>query len=209
MREPVSGLEDGGLRLKTTASYPLFYGFEDGTVDSFSSPGALTASTNRAYEGTYSCYADVAEPTSPIATESPDATQGGANVSYFYWYFNEPSAQKGGGIRLWNSNGNLEMGVATDNPQWFINDGNGFNEVYGGDGYDRWVEVLITLNWGANAFDITITDLSTFSEYSDTGRPLVNGTDFEYFTIDGHNQGAWNSDSDYGMWVDNIEVGAP
>lgn len=203
MRKTVNGPSGGGLKLHGAIEFPLFYGFENGI--GLTSPGVLTTDTSVVYEGSQSANCNSNSDT-PCATNAPSFTSSGYPISEFDFNFNEPSAQQGGGIRLWNSNGNTELGVATNNPQWEISDADGVSVVNDNTAnYDSWVEVRVSFDWGAGKYDISIENPTNNIVYEDVDRNLTNGVDFSYFTINRYHQSVWDNGST-NMNYDSIEV---
>lgn len=179
------------------------YGFETGDTLNWVVNGKLNAVTDTVYNGSYSGKITKSSGIEPVAYAIP--YEGGNKLSSFEFYWKETSAQSGGGIRLLNSNGDVEAGFATTNPQWVIDDGNGATEVYNGDGYNRWIRFTITFNWGSGTFDVSFEDLSSGSTFTSSERPLKQSIDIEKINIENHNHiGSWQGEGTMEMWFDNI-----
>jgi hypothetical protein len=106
-----------------------------------------------------------------------------------------------------NSNGNNECGFALDNPQWFIEHGNGpYEKVNNADGVGRWIYVQFDLDFGAGNFDFFIQDTMTGTTESGT-RPLLNGVDVD--TVELRNFNALPkftaTDACY-TWYDDVRI---
>jgi len=121
------------------------------------------------------------------------------------WY-QEARDSYGQGIRLRNSNGQYEIGAASDNPQWDIDDANGTNEVLDPAEYtyDHWVRIRFGFDWGASppTADVEFVRVSDGKRETYPGRPLKEGTDIESLEL-------WNYTSGWGngnivAWFDDI-----
>jgi hypothetical protein len=119
-------------------------------------------------------------------------------------FWNESSSSNGGGIQLYNSNGNREFALATDNPNWEIQHGNGTEEIYSGDGYDRWIRFTVTIDWGVGEFSYEYEDLQSGTLRTGSGRPLQANVDISYFTLDHYSLGNFAANGETVMWFDNI-----
>lgn len=184
----------------------VVYDFETGDTSRWDTVNNLSASTSRVYAGDYSGFCGSALENTYQARVMIDEYDAGTQPSKFEFFWNEDSSSYGGGIRLLNSNDNIELGVATNNPQWYIDDNNGFEQVYGGDGYDRWTRFTVTFNWDVGTFDVNFKDLQTGSTYTDSGRPLKNGTDIQIIQIEDNNNETWRHGGSITMWFDNITI---
>lgn len=99
----------------------------------------------------------------------------GERIDEFSFNFFEDSFQHGGGIRLINTEGTYEVGMATDNPAWILDDGTGDSEqIYSGDGTGRWVFVRFRFDWENGQYDYYIEDKSSGTVRQGT-RDLVSG----------------------------------
>lgn len=182
-------------------------GFEDGQVDDTwtVTNSYLTAAQDRVYAGDYSAYTSNSSSGTYIARFQPSALSGGDQIEDFFFYYQETSNQSGGGMRLLNSNGDVELGVATDNPQFFADGASGPTEIDGGSGYDDWVKVTVTPDWSAGTFDVEFYNID--DDYTRTGTfDLKQGVDVETVQFDDYNAGAWQGGSNMDMWIDNVAV---
>jgi len=189
----------------------VVYNFETGNTSEWADVNGLSAVTNRVYNGSYAGYCGTTITDSYQARDVPDKYDGGAQPPEFTFYWNENSgiSSRGGGIRLVNSNGEYEVGLASDNPSWLIDDNNGFESVYSGDGYDRWVRFTITFDWSAGEFDADFEDLDSGATFTDSGRPLKQGQDIEAIQLESQNEQEWRkSNSSIQMWFDDITLNA-
>lgn len=183
----------------------VVYDFEGGDVSAFDFTGSgFKAVTDRAHTGQYSGYSNNG---GNVAAETPDGFGDGVQISRFQFYWQETSDSAGGGIQLFNSAGNREIAVGSNNPQWLITDDNTgeFNNVYSGDGYDRFVYVDIQFDWSSTDCDIYMEDLQSGTSKTFTSRPLINGVDISSFQIDGFSS-YWGNNSNFEMWFDDIEI---
>jgi len=178
-------------------SNTVLYNFESG---SFSNEWTQTSNfavrTDRSFQGNYSA----GETGSTINAElSPSVLLGGSQISAFEFYWQEETNQSGFTTQLIDSNGNEVLAMGGNNPQWEIRDGSGDTEIYGGNGYDRWIYYRIEFNWSSNQHSYFYQDMSTNTIRSGT-RSLSRNTNVEKFRI---NANIWGS-ADY-MWIDNIK----
>jgi hypothetical protein len=215
-------INSGTFELADAIPDSVVYDFETGDVSRWDTVYDLSAVSDRVFAGSFAGFCDTPQtdgtgdggPNDRQASVIPDGYTGGGQPSQFEFYWQETSGSFGGGIRLFNSNGNPEVGLATNNPQWDITDGNGNTEVFAGDGYDRWVRFTITFDWGSGTFSTDFEDLQTGSTFSDTNRPLINGTDIEQIRIEYYSSGNFvtgslgSNQKAIEMWFDNISISA-
>jgi len=139
-----------------------------------------------------------------ISRREPSFLQGGRQIDEFVFYFWETDVGDGGGLKLFNSNGNAECGFATNNPQWDV--WNGYvTEIYAGDGYERWVRVEMVFDWSNGQVTFNVEDQSTGSTASRT-ISLINGKDVSYIELLNYDRG-FGSEADYfSLWIDAIQA---
>jgi len=130
-------------------------------------------------------------------TVVPTGFSGGLQITTFEYYWKERIRSSGGGIRLRNSNGNVELSTMTDNPQWEIETANGINEVKDPRPaiaqYGSWTRFTVTFDWGAGTFDIDFETPSTGKQTTQTGFPLKNGVDIEQIELVNYSAGTFGS----------------
>lgn len=165
------------------------------------------------YSGAYAGGIESGSAANVVATT--EIPCGDGRIETLSWYYYEVTASHGGGLRVQNSSGEYEAGMATDNPQWYVSD-NGQTvqpdqEVYAGDqtGEGHWIHVQFQFDWGAGEFDWTIEDLET--GHTETGtHGLAHGEDVAEIHLANFNRGGdayWNADGDaMHMWFDGIEA---
>jgi len=180
------------------------FDFETGDVSRWDSVNDLSADTAKAFNGSFSGLCDSAQSGTFQAKVIPSGYSGGLQPNKFEYYWNEDSANFGSGVRLLNSNGNVEVGTATNSPQWVIDDNNGVNEVFGGDGTDRWIRYTLTFDWGVGTFSADFKDLTSGSTFSDSGRSLKNGVNIETIQIDDFNGTTWQDGGGINTHFDDI-----
>lgn len=125
--------------------------------------------------------------------------------SYIQYRNNEVSNSTGSGMRVKNSNGNYEMGCALDNPEWDIEDGNGFSETVDQGNYDEWTKFIVFFDWDSGTFNIQIVGPNSGVEYIDKDRPLINGQDFKTVEFWNYNSTSWGGNS-IEAWFDDILI---
>ncbi|WP_434521295.1 hypothetical protein [Halorubrum sp. AS12] len=176
--------------------------------DAWTVQSGLQRASNRAYKGSWSAYAYEGN---AIDESVPRASRvyhdGGEQIAAFEYYWQEANPSYGGGIRLKNSNGDYELGLATDNPAWIVDSSSGKTYVVGsGDfsqDYNKWVRFLVTFDWDAGTFTFTGEDLNDGYTESKTF-DLKQGVDVETVEL-------WNYSGAPGwgggqliMWWDHI-----
>lgn len=142
-----------------------------------------------------------------LATATPDPLAGGAQPSGVRYYWHEREASFGGGLRLVNSEGDVELGTATNNPGWLVDGADGPTEFHGGDGYGRWVRADIALDWDTGTATVTFEDQQSGSRRS-TEVGLVEGVDIETVRLSGFTiEQGWRTESCHMFW-DELRVGS-
>jgi hypothetical protein len=207
--QPPGGFSWGGrwgIGGWSSKDQPVFEdGFENGLgAWSIDPDASFSTNTDRAFAGSTSGYATNSAGNGHIAGATV-WTGGGAEVSEFQYYFQETSNSTGGGFRLVNSEGLYEAGVATDNPQWEVDSGDGFNYVDGGPGYNVWVRVTVWFDWDAGAFTVEFVEVDGGHEHVERGVPLKEGTDVEAVELWDQTGAEWQNNR-IDMWVDDVSV---
>jgi hypothetical protein len=134
--------------------------------------------TDRTYEGAQSAgmEGDLASDTNSLVAEAvlPLSLQ---QPSMAEWYWQETSTQYGSAFHFINSNGNIEVALGTQNPQWQAWDGTGWNdEIWSANSYDRWIHYRVTFDWSNGTYDYYMEDLQTGDTRTGT-RSLQHGVD--------------------------------
>lgn len=182
----------------------FFDGFDSGNLNGWDvNSGSIVSDRTR--EGPYAVHCTDSNSSYLFRTDVNGG--GGEQVSKVEYWFQETSGgSTGAGLRLKNSNGDYELGVATDNPQWDIEDGNGFEkDVHPSyPDYETWTRFTMTFDWDAGTFGVDFEQPSTDISYTDSGRPLMNGVDVEYVE-------AWDYFNGWGgtsvdQWYDSVEI---
>ncbi len=156
--------------------------------------------SNKFYSGSYS--AGITDSSADQAIAEARIYDLGArpNNMSFYWY--ETSSSHGGGLRLYDSNGNHVVSFASDNPQWDLVDADGRTQVYDGNSnFDDWIYVELDFDWATGTYDYFIENTDTSNSVSGT-RTLDSATNIEKLKIENYASG-WTSSSMY-MWFDDI-----
>lgn len=122
------------------------------------------------------------------------------------WYWWETTYQTGSAFHFYNSNGNRELALGTDNPQWTAWDGTGSRDRifdYGGnDRYQEWIFFQITsFDWSNGTYDYYLENTVTGDVRTGT-RSLSHGVDVERVAI-GSPPGGKSSHHSY--W-DNVKI---
>jgi len=179
--------------------------FESGLGNFTSRDPNFGQKSNQAFRGSNS--AGIEQDSTPDALLADSSVSRDVDTVSAYLY--EVSSSTGGGVRLVNSNGNNECGFALDNPQWFIEHGNGpYEKVNNADGTGRWIYVQFDLDFGAGNFDFFIQDTMTGTTESGT-RPLLNGVDVDTVELRNFNRGGLQNfsatDACY-TWYDDVRI---
>jgi len=195
------GISTPDLNTLTSISGDVVYDFETGDTSRWTQDTNLTAVQDRVHNGSYAGYISGSQ--DPEAHAQPyDGDE--RQLSKLEYFWNDSNSGHGGGMQVRDGNGNIVLGLATDNPSWVIIDGNGSGQVFGGDGVDRWVRFTVTFDWGAGTFDVDFEDLQSGSTYTDSGRPLVNTTGVAEVELEHFNEGSFSDSSAIEMWFDEI-----
>ncbi len=149
----------------------IFYdGFESG-VTKWTTDYEFERKSDAAYAGSYSAGRDeyyYADPDDAVASISP------TQIDEISWYWQEDSNQYGSSLSLYNSNGNRELAIGTENPQWTFWDGTGYDEdIYDPGVYDTWMYVkLHNFDWANGTYDYHYEN--TNSGHVETGTRSMN-----------------------------------
>jgi len=180
--------------------------FEQGDVSRWTAYDArFTAVTDRPRSGTYAGYINTTSgtDTSDTSTISERALDPHTQPSRITLYFQETAGSTGQGFRLRNSNGSYEAGVASNNPQWEIDDANGSATANDpGNGYNHWVEIIIDFDWANSEFTVTFTSEEDGVTFTSSPRPLKVGTDIKLIEFASYNNG-WGQSSVV-SWIDDL-----
>lgn len=143
-------------------------------------------------------------------------------ISEAEFYYFETNEQTGSGIRFFNSNGNQEIGVATNNPEWvfapteneadIIEVFDGTDDPNGGgtEVYSIWHRVNLQFDWGNT--EVNWTWENTADGITKTGtQPIQQGVDIADIRLHqfkGFGGEAWatSGSPDTAMWYDNITL---
>lgn len=202
----VSNLAPGGINNLTV--FPWFDGFESGLDDW--TVNDLSVATDRVYEGSNSAYSANAQTNQPQAyVEFDDVGVGARRIESVEWYWQETSGSKGGGLRILNSDGNVECGFATDNPEWYVFDAdNDTARVDGGTGYDLWVYTRLWFDWENSEFCLRVKDIDGGGGGHSSKHGLAHGVDAARINIDCFHTGGggWQGGDGIEMWFDSLLV---
>lgn len=133
-----------------------------------------------------------------------------SQVTYAWW---EADRSYGGGIQLLNGDGETEVFAGTNNPEWVIvtdSDPGAYEEVYGGDGYERWVETTVSFNWSAGAVRARFRDSQTGTERERTvglgaGADVASVRLVPFASLPYEDGEGFHNDSCYMFW-DALEI---
>jgi len=131
------------------------------------------------------------------------------NITWYEFWYQETGNSTGHMVTVSNSNGNIEFGTASDNPQWDIADGNGNNRENSGGDYGNWVYTKVIFYWdqGTNGtVDCLINDTGAGKRRVYRDRPLRNGVDVASIELWDYNAGTIGANAEIQTWLDNITV---
>lgn len=128
-------------------------------------------------------------------------------ISRLSYYYLEWSISNGGGIRLVDTEDNMILGVATDNPQLDVADAtgifNGINTLPGGN-YNRWIQVRATIDWDRSTFSVvweSVGDDITFFEEKACNRPLKRRERVKKIKWSNYRVNNWRKDNKMDMRI--------
>jgi len=179
--------------------------FETGDLSNWTTTNAnVTVVSDFVNSGSFAGHAGetTTSPSGVISFNNP------GRIKSFEYYYRETSSQNGGGFRIYDSTGSYVMATGTDNPQWAIEDLNGYARVLGEEGaYDTWTRVETVFDWGAGTADVKFQRLDTGVDVLTTDCPLITISDvatIEWWAQTDGNWGASPPQSNMDMWTDDI-----
>lgn len=182
--------------------------FSSGNLDRWQVSGLTTITSDRSRRGGFSAFTSSSDHSTYFLKTAPFGN--GKQVKEIEYWTQESINGFGSGIRIKNSNDNFECGVALDNPEWDVQDANGFEFTLGSSGnanYDDWVRFTIEFDWSNNTFSLDLEQPATSIRYTESGRPLIEGVDVKYVEIWNYNDGSWGlAGGEIEAWHDSIEV---
>lgn len=185
----------------------VMYDFESGDTSNWDSAPELSADATRVYNGSWAGYVSNS-PGTALARVIPTGYSEGYQPSKFQYFWNETSNSKGAGIRLYNTDGNYEIGVAANNPEWSVYDGNGHRRDVSEQGltYNSWVRFTILFDWVNGTYSLNFEHFGDNYTYTESGSPLRYGKDIEEIVLDNQDDGVWRNGDPVDMWYDDIEI---
>ena len=202
-----------GTKKVVEAAIPEFTeGFESGNVNGWevgpqdNGGTVFSAVQDRTHSGSWSVYSND-ESTSARGRYNLNLTD--PNITWYEGWYQETSSSTGHMVTVTNSNGNIEFGTGSDNPQWEISDANGNNRVNSGGGYDNWVYTKVIFYWdqGTNGtVDCLIHDVGAGKRRVYRDRPLRNGVDVASIELWDYHTGDIGANVGIETWWDDITV---
>ncbi|PSR04913.1 MAG: hypothetical protein BRD50_02495, partial [Bacteroidetes bacterium SW_11_45_7] len=190
-----SGLGPGNYSVTITDAPQTYYaeGFEYDFQDEWSTPNFYMNPINQSFNGSDAAGSwNNGEINADLA---PSQLNGGKQIQSFEYYWYESTNETGYVIDLIDDNGNRVLRVGTENPQWFVTDAAGKDEIFsncsGGCNYDRWIHYEFTFNWSNGTYDYRMEDTQTGTVRTGT-RTLSNSTNIESFRFSGSPYGTGN-----------------
>lgn len=194
--------------------YEINYTFDDGNNEGWTFDAAnFGLKTDRTQSGGYSIGINDGSAPRQLANVIPSDISGGYQIDKLSFWYQETTDSSGSGVRLYDSAGNPVIGVATDNPEWDIEDLNGIEASVHTNPpdwdvtptYDTWYKVEIQFDWAAGEATIGWFDNNNNVLLAFRNRPLINNTDIEKISIESYNGGSWTSSSAY-VWYDTFKI---
>lgn len=187
----------------TPSGDALFYDGFEGSLDGWEvheSEWGRTA--DAAYDGQYSAGVSARGTVSAIASVDLGAGERVGRVGY---YWKETAGSYGGGLRLFNSADRLEIGTASDNPQWVVDDADGVRTVDGGSDYGNWIRTEVDFDWDEGVAAVRFADTASGASYSEV-HPLKAGRDVRRVELTAFtSDNGWQSGSCQMYW-DELRV---
>jgi hypothetical protein len=182
--------------------------FETGDTSELTTNNTLEVETDRVNSGTYTGYVtDSGTSADPEATI--DLGDAAGQISAFEYYWNETDDSTGGGVKLVNSAGEMELGLATDNPQWEVIDATGENDyTLATQEYDVWIHTRVSnFDWDSSPVtaDVTYTRLHDEATNTFLGLELRSGTDITTVELADYSYSSFGGTA-IEMWYDDISV---
>ena len=198
--------------------------YPDGWTDLKDSLGEIDSSYSAPGEGSYSFYHPDGGSAVELGPQAEYRLSQGENVTEFEFWYRETSSSTGGGVSIWNKNGDRVAGAYTDNPELNIFTGNGFE--YEGTStspiepnpigqYDVWVKVTIFVDRYNNEMSVDFYDNSDGSTDSYGPFPIDLSSPIEKIKIENFNSPEITDDrsdlkevntTSFQMWVDGIKL---
>jgi len=194
--------DDGGGDSNSTSDLAFQQeGFEDDDMSQWEvHDEAFKRTTVVAHSGQFSAGAKVSGAeelaTGTVASE-------GAQISRLEYYWWETSESTGGGTRLLNSDGDVEIGIGTGNPVWRIDDQTGISRELGETAYETWVQTSVEFDWENGFATVTLQDPNNEDNSYSNDHPLKSGNDIQAIQLHGFNGSEWQSGIDMN-WDDFV-----
>lgn len=195
--------------------------FESGTLDNWNVNNSdFVIKTDNVFQGTYS--AGIEDSFNSVYLYATYPMSDTRQISEMTFHYYETSSQSGSGVRLYNSNGNQELGIATNNPQWVFaptdNEADIVEVFDGGDDpngggsavYNTWHRVNLVFDWGVPEVSWTWENLDDGITKTGT-QPVQQGVDVDFVELHqfkGFGGEAWATSGtpSAAMWYDNITI---
>lgn len=171
--------------------------------------GGMGVRTDRTRTGDYSMgITESSIQATDLAEAQPPNLAGGAQPEYIEYAFHETTNSSGSAVVFYDSSGGWVAGFGTSNPDFEIEDGDGYTQISGG-AYETWFLVHYTFNWTAGTYDMTVTDEKGGGNGTTvTGRAL-GGTNIERIMVRNYGSGALTGSHDGQIvyaWFDDFKV---
>lgn len=140
-----------------------------------------------------------------IARTDISSESDGVQVSRIEYYWWETRGSNGCATRFLNSDGNVEIGVGTGNPDWKIYDQTGLSRSVGSANspYKVWVQTVLEFDWESGFVTVTLQDPNEEENNYTNEHPLGEGTDIQTIQLHGFEGEDWQSSPDMN-WDDFI-----
>jgi hypothetical protein len=178
----------------------VFYdGFEDDLSQWNVVASAWRRTSTTSVSGANSAGIDTRSRTETIATADLGS---GRRISEFSYYWVESSRSWGGGIRLLNDAGEVEIGTTSDNPEWVVDGAEGITQVHPGTEYQRWIQVTLRFDWSDGTAEVEFRDTESGETYTGT-HSLKRGENVRTIQLRGFtSERDWQTNECHMLWDD-------
>lgn len=148
---PRTQFEDFGRGFDSDWSTPNFSIYSDGD-DGWSGPDSAGSKNSGTIDATW----------------TPYILNGGARMTRFSFRWYEQSNQTGHAVYPLDTNGDWPFAACNENPQWYLVDNSGDTQIFGGNGYNRWIFYDFVFDYESGTYDYFMRDESSGTTRSGT-----------------------------------------
>ena len=184
------------------------YNFDGGTLPSVFKKLRTDTElvTDRSLSGSYSVYFGGGDNSPFFQWIEPEMEEpGGVSLESIQVHLQETSNSSGTGFKVYNENGEVLAGMATENPGWVVFQGGGngnTTSLNGGSQYDVWLRFKMSFDWANEQVTYEFEDLGNGNTASLTQPFEHPGSGITMAALDDNNFGAGTSDT----WLDDVQL---